>query len=78
MKITYFTVSRTNMYTGETFTKCFFREKSAVKAFYNYCNDHCYTAFHILEEQGDVLKYAQAGGPGYDMMFTLNYNYLPL
>jgi hypothetical protein len=78
MKITYYTVSVTTMATGETKTKAFFREKSAIKHFYKLCNNSCYSAYHLMKPDKNRLQYALAGGPGYDMMFEINYNYLYL
>lgn len=76
MKTTIYTVSVTNMHTGETSTKAYFREKQAVDRFYKFCNEMCYDWHHVMQRHNDYLQFAQAGGKGYDYKIEINHQNL--
>lgn len=77
MQIIYYTVSVTNMETGETQTEAYLREKPAIAEFYRLCNHCCYSTSHIKPVK-HPMQYMLAGGPGYDLMFELNHKTINL
>jgi hypothetical protein len=76
MKATIYIVSITNMHSGETSTKAYFREKQAVDRFYKACNDLCYSWHHIIKWKDDYLHFATAGGEGYDYKVEISHQNL--